>query len=237
MGTYFLGVLAGIFYRNYKTGKIFHLFQFLKKYILIYFYHFIFQISKFFLNIIGSSGVVQFADKVLNNTVLRYILYFAGIGLISSMVWCIIPVQDDVTNWSQGGHSTYLAFGKVGFVLGYFLLTLPLLFGKRNMIRGILGSRFWVPLSRVSFCIYLVHQFMIERSLFNQRNLRYFDNQLAFYSAISDTIFSLLMGAAFCVLVELPITNLEKLFINSPSKLKGIAQDDSEDFEAIEIKK
>ncbi|KAL4461156.1 hypothetical protein ABPG72_015800 [Tetrahymena utriculariae] len=204
MGPYFLGVLAGIYYRSYK---------------------------------LGTSSIVQFADKVLNNNVLRYILYFVGLGLISSMVWCIIPVQKDINNWSQAGHSIYLAFGRIGFILGYFLITIPLLFGKRNYLRALLGARIWVPLSRATFCMYLVHQFVIERSLLNQKSIRYFDNQLAIYSAISDIVFILLFAAAFCVCVELPITNLEKLFIISPSKLKGIQRDENDDFEAIEIKK
>ncbi|EAS05424.2 acyltransferase family protein (macronuclear) [Tetrahymena thermophila SB210] len=204
MGPYFLGVLAGIYYRSYKTG---------------------------------TSSVVQFADKVLNNSILRYVLYFVGLSLISSMVWCIIPVQKDIENWSQAGHSIYLAFGRIGFILGYFLMTIPLMFGKRNYLRALLGARIWVPLSRVTFCMYLVHQFVIERSLLNQKSIRYFDNQLALYAAISDIVFVLLFAAAFCVCVELPIINLEKLFLITPSKLKGIQGEENDDFEAIEIKK
>lgn len=39
----------------------------------------------------GHSGVVQFADKVLNNAILRRGMYLLGIGLISAVVWSLVP--------------------------------------------------------------------------------------------------------------------------------------------------
>lgn len=40
----------------------------------------------------GNSTIVKLAENVLNKAVYRWTLYVIGGGLISSTVWCIIPV-------------------------------------------------------------------------------------------------------------------------------------------------
>jgi len=123
-------------------------------------------------------------------------------------------------------------------VLGYFLLVLPCLFGKRNLLKTALGARFWNPLSKMSFCMFLCHQWVIERSQYNIKSTRYYDNMYAFYLGIADIAITIPAAAILTLIIEIPIVKLEKAFLVPNKLLKGSHfEEEHEDFEAIEIKK
>jgi len=92
--TYLIGMLAGILYNNFKNGK-----KQTNKLFLGYInlisssnlIHFRYSKPCFVLSKLGHSGIVQFADKVLNNNILRRGMYLLGISLISAVVWSLVP--------------------------------------------------------------------------------------------------------------------------------------------------
>lgn len=80
------------------------------------------------------------------------------------MVWMLAAVQVNNSSWGMWMQSGYLAFGKVLFALGIFLLFLPSLLGHKNLLSAFFGAHMWVPIAKVSFSLYMCQQWVIERS-------------------------------------------------------------------------
>lgn len=82
-----------------------------------------------------------------------------GLGIILTLL--CIPYTIIENDWRQSFHSIYLAIGRLVFVFGVFLLTLPLLMGYSNPVGTLLEARVLQFISKICYSSYLFHDIYI----------------------------------------------------------------------------
>ena len=76
--------------------------------------------------------------------------------------------------WPQIGHSTYLAFSKIIFVLAVTLVMLPAILGIPDFVNFLCDTRFFNFIGKISFWTYLIHYMVIMRNSYNIKYTLYF---------------------------------------------------------------
>ena len=99
--------------------------------------------------------------------------YALGLGLMFTLVF--LPRNLQVGNtWPQIGHSTYLAFSKILFVIGITLTMLPAVLGIDDFVTFLCDTRFFSIIGKISFWAYLIHYMVVMRSSYNLKYTVYF---------------------------------------------------------------
>ena len=112
----------------------------------------------------------------------KSIIYaFQILGLAIMLFVLLIPRTLQVGGtWSQTLHSTYLSMGKVGFVLGLYVMILPSLLDIPNFTFFIMDTKVFNALSKISFWTYLIHYMVVLQVTYSQK--------LDFYYTVEDIL-------------------------------------------------
>ena len=95
------------------------------------------------------------------------------------------------------------------FLIGVYLCVFAAMFGcKNDPTKFILGHRFFSPLAKVSFCIYLTHFIVIMNGTFGSRMDMYWEPYTAVYVVISDIFWSICLATVLSLLIESPTLGL-----------------------------
>ncbi|KAH6948598.1 hypothetical protein HPB50_025219 [Hyalomma asiaticum] len=78
----------------------------------------------------------------------------------------------------------------------------------------------FVPLSKLSFSLYLVHPYVLYTKLATMRHLRALDQWTMLTDAVGLIFTSLFFAFTFYIVCECPITNLDKVAVNAIMKRK-----------------
>lgn len=154
---------------------------------------------------------------MISNSIVRYSFYVIGLFLTLFLSFFPKTIQDDPNDWSQNFVLFWLAFQRLLFVIALTFLFMNTLLISKDIIAKILS---WTPfgvISNISFCAYLVHYFIIERSFLGSRQSLYYDSESVFYMYFADIFFTLIIAGCLSVFVELSFINLEK-FIKGDKK-------------------
>lgn len=154
---------------------------------------------------------------MISNSIVRYSFYVIGLFLTLFLSFFPKTIQDDPNAWSQNFVLFWLGFQRLLFVIALTFLFMNTLLISKDIIAKILS---WTPfgvISNISFCAYLVHYFIIERSFLGSRQSLYYDSESVLYMYFADIFFTLIIAGCLSVFVELSFINLEK-FIKGDKK-------------------
>lgn len=148
---------------------------------------------------------------LIKRTYMKILFYVIGLFWINFLIFFPNELIQDKNTWSQTFQWIFLTFSRTFYIFGLFCVTICCLLNIPDIVGFICNWKIWGFIARLSFCAYLVHYFIIQRSYFNYRQSNYFSNETLVFWTIADIIITL--AAAFClsVLVELPFMNLEKV--------------------------
>ena len=159
-----------------------------------------------------------------NSPLIRYSFYFFGFFLILFFSFFPRQIEEDPNAWSQNTIIFWLAFQRMFFVMGLSLIFMNSLILKKDIIAKILG---WAPfgvITNISFCAYLVHYFIIERSFLGGRQTLFYGTESVLYMYFTDIFFTLLIAGVISVFVEIPFINLEKFIKGDRKKPMPVAK-------------
>ncbi|XP_065090838.1 nose resistant to fluoxetine protein 6-like [Ochlerotatus camptorhynchus] len=91
------------------------------------------------------------------------------------------------------------------------LFFIGLIFGVQPATKRVLSHRIFEILGRLTYSAYLAHLFIIHLTLYNIRSPIHFGFTETITTVISNVVLSYLMGLVLCLLLELPVTALQKL--------------------------
>jgi peptidoglycan/LPS O-acetylase OafA/YrhL len=60
----------------------------------------------------------------------------------------------------------------------------------------------WVPIARISFCMYLVQMIVIFFSTYGSSQIHYFQNSHMLFFILVDIVYSMLLGGLLSLMVE-----------------------------------
>jgi len=149
-------------------------------------------------------------NHMLSTPVFKYSFYVIGLFIILFFSFFPRQIEQDPEAWSQSFMIFWLSFERLFFVIGLSFLFMNSLIISKDIIAKILS---WGPfgvITNISFCGYLVHYFIIERSSLGSRQTIYYGFESVLYMYFTDILLTLFLAGCLSVFVEIPFINLEK---------------------------
>jgi hypothetical protein len=182
-GPYFIGFLLGIFYAEYKEDE--------KN---------------------GRESTNRNFFTALKTKKLFYISsYIFGIFLMALFVFVVYFSYHHT--WQVWHKVLYNVLSRKGFVVGFFMTILPIMQGNLQRMGAWLGSDFFVPLSKVSFAVYVIHPFIIRYIYFNFRHAVYFEMSMLLLYASSFIVVVYVLSIFVTAIFEAPFMHLRLLLL------------------------
>jgi peptidoglycan/LPS O-acetylase OafA/YrhL len=161
----------------------------------------------------------KYRDFIQRNNVYKYSLLVFALFLFAITVLGAQGAYTDLPpDWSDKTMSFYIALSKPAWTLGLCVLSALLFVGELPIISGILANRLTAVLGRLTFCAYLIHPSILFWHYYSEDNPDHFSDiwyALTFLSIVSAVFF---LSALVHLAVELPVANLDKLFLGGPAK-------------------
>ena len=148
---------------------------------------------------------------------LKRLCELAGVALGIFLVFIPRTAQSDSRQWTQFTHSFFLSYGKWGFTFALSLIILPSMLG---IIRFMMDTKFFNWIAKVSFCTYLIHLTAMYLYFQNATTDFYLALIPQYGLFVSIAAISLGLGFLMTVTIELPLSRLQKILMQSLMKKK-----------------
>ncbi|TKR83236.1 hypothetical protein L596_016859 [Steinernema carpocapsae] len=129
----------------------------------------------------------------------------------------IFNYMNGSTDWSVFTRASYNNFSRLGWGLSLAFLVVACQKGFGGPIKNIMSLKIFTPLSRISYCAYLVHYMMVYIFIAMWRQpLHYvtiFENYV--HMAVACIVISYLFGMVWSLMFEIPFGKLEKMLIEA----------------------
>ena len=135
--------------------------------------------------------------------------------LVLSGIFLALPLYGLYPQWhghvpTKAENVIYIMFSRFSWSLGLALLVFTCHYGYGGPINWFLSMKFWIPLSRLCYCAYLLHFFILLVIFGSKRSpIHYQDYNLAVL-AIAATVLTFGAAVVVAIFVEFPIGNLEQ---------------------------
>ena len=149
--------------------------------------------------------------KVLKNVYARFATLGLGIFLWLLMINLPFEVYQDPGNdfqydkWSLDRSTAYLAFVRSILGVSYSLMFTPMVLGYFGYLASILSSQAWAPLSRLTFCVFLVHISVIDIYMRSLLFPKYGSKMCIFVDFVGMTIMSYFVAVLFALMIDIPV--------------------------------
>ncbi|XP_035213460.1 uncharacterized protein LOC118187364 isoform X2 [Stegodyphus dumicola] len=114
----------------------------------------------------------------------------------------------------------YNSLCRSSFSLGLAWLIFACETGHGGFVAKFLSWKFWIPLSRLTYCAYLVHPILIHGYYMSYQTALYFTELVTVTNFMGFMVMSYGIAFLFSLVFESPLMNLEKLIIKRNSQEK-----------------
>ncbi|KAL0275852.1 UNVERIFIED_CONTAM: hypothetical protein PYX00_003579 [Menopon gallinae] len=118
--------------------------------------------------------------------------------------------------------SFYISFHRIGWGAGISWIILSCLFGYGGAVNSILSWKLFIPLSRLTYCIFLCHMAIQQYQLGTSRTAGYYQMFDEIHRYFGDLVFAIGAATVLSLLFESPATVLEKLLLKRGRKPKSL---------------
>ena len=177
--------------------------------------------------------------KSINNIVygilwmLAFTLCFSTVyGLYGSFNGETLSTAEDVS---------YQMFSRLAWSLGLAMVMLACHNGYGGIVNQFLSMKFWIPLSRLTFAAYLVHEIVLFVLIFTRRAPIYATDVTLSVYAIAAVVLSYGAAAVIASFVEFPLSNVETVIFRlvgvggQESKRQAVRREEREEIEIGEV--
>ena len=125
------------------------------------------------------------------------------------------------TEWNAAEKVLFGTFQRFlwGLVLAW--VTYACHYGAGGLVQKFLSAKFWIPLSRLTYNVYLIHLIILALMFYGAQEPLHYDLYTASYYFLANVMLS--YGAAYilCVAIEFPCANLEELVLKYIRKFRN----------------
>ncbi|KAM3129124.1 hypothetical protein pb186bvf_018760 [Paramecium bursaria] len=185
---YYLGLLIGILYREYKQTRK--------------------DPTNSYLHQLHNAS-----KQKTNRYIIQAVCYITGFGLIIAMSIGWRPVQrsrkiDD--EWPRWFQSLWHGFCRTILIIGLTLVIIPSMIGIKDLVVSFLGCRFFRFSAKISFCGYLFHfiWLIVIGGIFYETPE--YNNQELIHTFIGMTLITYISAILMALFIEIPLGKLEK---------------------------
>ncbi|XP_033105100.1 nose resistant to fluoxetine protein 6-like isoform X2 [Anneissia japonica] len=114
---------------------------------------------------------------------------------------------------SRGASVMYITFCRFAWAIALGWVSFACITGYGGPINTLLSWSFWIPLSRINYCAYLLHPIIMMVFQYSLPNLIYFSDFLLIYFFLGNLVLSYSAAFILSICVEAPFMALEKLIL------------------------
>ena len=107
--------------------------------------------------------------KLAKSNLFAWVTYILSLTAIGFVTLYPLPANKNPVKWSNLHNSLFIALSRPLFILAIMGLMLCMTLDKGRMLKGFFSFKFWIPLSRLSYGVYLVFP-LINATLISSLN-------------------------------------------------------------------
>lgn len=121
--------------------------------------------------------------------------------------------------YNRAESSIFIGLHRVAWSTGIAWIITACLYGYGGFVNTILSWKLFVPLSRLTYSIFLTHLAVIQYQLATLRTSSYFQDFHIVHLFFGDLIFSIIFSVVLSLMFESPVLVMEKLLLRKPKKI------------------
>jgi hypothetical protein len=159
--------------------------------------------------LLNTDQIIQKQFKVVGIKLWAIWSFAAFLGVYSVFgLWHYTKTGEITKTW----HLLYTVFGRLSFSLFLGWTIFACQTGHADKINRILGHKFFVPLSKMTFCAYLIHPILLQLYYLSRNTAFHFTHAWLMFYMFSVAVFvSYGVALILCLAFEQPVTNFDKL--------------------------
>jgi peptidoglycan/LPS O-acetylase OafA/YrhL len=161
--------------------------------------------------------------KIWANQYVAIVSFVMGIGLVTFCVFiqhtALKQGGPQFTYWTPNENYVFITFNRWFFSIGVSGIVVPITLGALRWPSQILSFSVWAPFSRLTYSCYLISYNLCLLMMLSQNASFYIDYMSLLQNALVFVFLSYVAGLCVCLLVEIPVLSLEKLFVQSRHSL------------------
>ncbi|XP_031840706.1 nose resistant to fluoxetine protein 6 [Nomia melanderi] len=169
----------------------------------------------YFVGIITGYILFKTNCKLKLPLVARTIGWLVSSGMMFSLVYGLYPGNLTVTV-----SSVYAALGHTAWAMAVSFIVIQCCTGSAKMIDSLLSLRLMYPLSRLTYCAYLVHPIIMMITVTQMDGPLHLHNDIVLILYLGNLVASYLLSFCVSIALEAPIVNLLKIAFISKKRAR-----------------
>ncbi|CAK9821800.1 Nose resistant to fluoxetine protein 6 [Anthophora retusa] len=169
----------------------------------------------YFVGIITGYILFKTNCKLKLPLVTRTIGWILSSVIMFSVVYGLYP-----GNLTVPVSSVYAALGHTAWAISVSFIVIQCCTGSARMIDSLLSLRLMYPLSRLTYCAYLVHPLIMMNTVSQMDGPLHLHNNLVLILYFGNLVTSYLLSFCLSIALEAPIVNLLKLAFTSKKRIR-----------------
>jgi len=202
-GSYFIGVLFGIFYYEWMKSKKNPAFRN--------------TIGAKLYDLVENSTAIAVGCFIIGSVIMICLILAPRLELYDMSERHISQFPSDIFN---SLHRSLFVFALALFLAGPFV-------GKLGLIRGAFGGKLWGPWAKLTFTVYLIHINVISFFFYQTKGSNYITGPFIIFVGLACFFVSYLIAIPISLIIESPVLQLERLLLFPPQKKSVIQNEES----------
>ncbi|XP_026670545.1 nose resistant to fluoxetine protein 6-like [Ceratina calcarata] len=169
----------------------------------------------YFVGIITGYILFKTNCKLKLPLVVRAIGWVVSTAIMFSLVYGLYP-----GNLTVMVSSVYAALGHTAWAIGVSFIVIQCCTGCARMIDSLLSLRLMYPLSRLTYCAYLVHPVIMMITVTQMDGPLHLHNDIVLILYLGNLVASYLMSFCISIAFEAPVVNLLKIAFISKKRIR-----------------
>ncbi|KZC08232.1 PREDICTED: nose resistant to fluoxetine protein 6 [Dufourea novaeangliae] len=169
----------------------------------------------YFVGIITGYILFKTNCKLKLPVVVQIIGWFLSSGVMISLVYGLYT-----GNLSVAVSSVYAALGHTSWAMAVSFIVIQCCTGSARMIDSLLSLRLMYPLSRLTYCAYLVHPVIMMITVAQMDGPLHLHNGIVLVLYFGNLVASYLMSFCISITLEAPVVNLLKIAFISKKRVR-----------------
>lgn len=155
-------------------------------------------------------GIVQLFENRIIRLLCLVLSCVLGLFLVFIQNDAYQAVDDERLEWSRFSNTVFIGTCRFLWGMCVSLFLMPLLQGFSPICSSVLSLDIWAPLSKLTFCAYLIHVHLLAIVAVSQKATAWFGDLSLYSDFCFVTVLSYAVSVPLALFVEMPLTNLAK---------------------------
>ncbi|XP_003699901.1 nose resistant to fluoxetine protein 6 isoform X2 [Megachile rotundata] len=169
----------------------------------------------YFVGVITGYILFKTNCKLKLPVIARLIGWILSTAVMFSLVYGLYPGNLTVTV-----SSVYVALGHTAWAMGVSFIVIQCCTGSAKMIDSLLSLRLMYPLSRLTYCAYLVHPIIMMVNATKMDGPLHLHNDIVLILYFGNLVASYLISFCVSIALEAPVVNLLKIAFTSKKRIR-----------------